>query len=243
MERAVIVVLIVGALGLASAGLFFLRLGGGPGPGPVPVVEQGGGAVVEVDGATAFDFDPARPLEPSPALAGYGLRVPEFDLIDQDGNAVDEGVLEGHATVVSFIFTHCVLICPTMTARMYGVYDGVEGTGARFVSISVDPEHDTPERLRQYASGFGIDHARWKFLTGDGELVRSLVRESLRFEVAEDTAAANRIALPDGSTMSNILHPSRLILVGPDRSVIGLYSPSIDEDMEELVARLRAIGG
>ncbi len=194
-----------------------------------------------IPAATAFQFDRESPLAPTPTLVDYKLLVPEFNLVDQDGNPVDQTIFEDHPTVLSFIFTHCVLICPTMTAQMHRVYTAAAGSDINFVSISVDPEHDTPARLRQYAAGFGIDHARWSFLTGESDVIHEIATQSLQFNLSEDPSQANRIALADGSTMSNILHPSRLILVAPDRTVIGLYNPNLEEDIEELIARLKAI--
>ena len=181
-------------------------------------------------------------LRPIPEPLG-DLRIPEFSLVDQDGNPADQSIFDGQVTVLSFVFTHCVLVCPMLTGRMYEQYENLAGTNVRFVSISVDPVHDTPQRLREYAASFGVDHSRWRFLTGDPETIRRIASESLKFDISDDPDEANRITLPSGQTMANIRHPDRMILVGPDRRLIGLYSPNFEDDRAALTARLRAIAG
>jgi|GEM_PF-1070803 len=181
-------------------------------------------------------------LRPIPEPLG-DLRVPEFSLVDQDGSPVDQSIFDGRITVLSFVFTHCVLVCPMLTGRMYEQYEHLAGTNVQFVSISVDPANDTPQRLREYAAAFGVDHARWRFLTGDAETIRRIASESLKFDISDDPEESNRIALPSGQTMANIRHPDRMILVGPDRRLIGLYSPNFEDDRAALTARLRAIAG
>ena len=66
--------------------------------------------------------------------------------------------------VLQFIFTTCPSICPMMTSTLSGA-QGEMGEGARLVSISIDPEFDTPARLREYAKRFKAG-PRWRFLTG-----------------------------------------------------------------------------
>ncbi|MCW5776886.1 MAG: SCO family protein [Phycisphaeraceae bacterium] len=181
-------------------------------------------------------------LRPIPEPLGE-LRVPEFSLVDQDGIPADQSIFDGQVTVLSFVFTHCVLVCPMLTGRMYEQYENLAGTNVRFVSISVDPANDTPARLREYAAAFGVDHSRWRFLTGDAETIRRIASESLKFDVSDDPDDSNRITLPSGQTMANIRHPDRMILVGPDRRLIGLYSPNFEDDRAALTARLKAIAG
>ncbi len=190
---------------------------------------------------TVKAFDTNRPLAPSPLLDGAALLVPEFELVDQDGSSVDQRVFEDEVTVMAFVFTHCQLACPIITGRMFGVYQKAEGLDTQFISITVDPERDTPERLRQYAGSFGIDHARWRFLTGDYDTVERIATAGMKFAIAEDPDDNNIIQLPDGSTMRNIQHPTKLMLIGPDRSVIGIYDPYLQDDLDLLASRLRAI--
>jgi protein SCO1/2 len=83
----------------------------------------------------------------------------------------------GDAVMVNFIFTTCTTICPVMT-KVFADTRGELGGDAkkvRMISISIDPENDTPVRLKAYAKKFGAD-AQWKFLTGRVEDIASVQR-------------------------------------------------------------------
>jgi len=182
----------------------------------------------------------ADPLAPTPPLDEIELAFPVVALTDQDGRERSTAMLDGQVTLVSFIFTNCVLVCPQLTGVMADLHDASEGLSVRQLSISVDPERDTPEVLREYAARFGVDTSRWTFARAAQADVDALAR-ALQFEIAPDPNPANTIVLADGSTMPNIVHPSRVFLVGPDRRVIGLYGSSFPAEIERLKQRLRAI--
>lgn len=101
--------------------------------------------------------------------------APNFALTSQDGNEISLESLRGKVIAVAFIFTRCPDVCPLLTAKMVIVQDALGptfGTKVAFVSITVDPEHDTPEVLKAYAKRFGADLAGWYFLTGNFDAVR-----------------------------------------------------------------------
>ena len=86
----------------------------------------------------------------------------------------------GKAVAVTFIFASCTDTCPLLTDNMARVQDKLGSTfGSRiaFVSITVDPERDTPEVLRQYAQNFGANLKGWAFLTGDPGAIREVERK------------------------------------------------------------------
>lgn len=178
-------------------------------------------------------------LTPDPAVAG--LRVPEFRMRDQTGAERTEVLFDGRVTILDFTFTHCPFACPIMVLAMYDLATSLKGTGVRFASISVDPERDTPARLLEYATEKELDLSRWTFLTGDQRDVERIVLGALQFALGPDPERT--IPLPDGTTMQNITHPTRLILVGPKREVLGMYDPNRPEEMETLERRARAIAG
>lgn len=106
--------------------------------------------------------------------------VPAFALTDQQGQIVRDTDLAGKVWVAGFIYTKCTDICPGLTRRMAALQSelqrqGLLGGQVELVSITVDPERDTPEVLADYAAAFGADPANWRFLTGDPEAVRHLV--------------------------------------------------------------------
>lgn len=161
--------------------------------------------------------------------------IPDFALTNQDGEPVTAEIFDGRVTVLDFMFTNCPLVCPGLTAMMASVSGQLDGTGVRLVSISVDPAHDTPERLREYAAQFNADTARWSFLTGGMEHVTRILA-ALKFALREDTQT---ITLGDGSSMQNILHPTRILLIGPDRRVLGMYDYMNPDDIQRLIKKAR----
>ena len=90
--------------------------------------------------------------------------APQFTLTSQDGKPVALADLRGKAVVVAFIYTQCPDICPMLTQKMVEIQDelGADfGTKVAFVSISLDPEHDTPEVLKDYAQFWGAKPEGW----------------------------------------------------------------------------------
>ncbi|MEW6272348.1 MAG: SCO family protein [Thermodesulfobacteriota bacterium] len=168
--------------------------------------------------------------EPLPVLA----TVPDFSLIEASGRPITRRDLTGAPWVADLVFTHCAAICPTMTAEMSRlVRQSDDVTGAKFVSISVDPERDTPEVLTAYAERHGADRARWLFLTGDEKEIRRLALEGLKLPVADGDTAAGE---------DPILHSQRFVLVDAESRVRGTYDVRDPEAMLRLRGDLRRVG-
>jgi protein SCO1 len=105
--------------------------------------------------------------------------APPFTLTSQDGKPVALADLRGKVVAVTFIYTECPDICPMLTQKMVQVQDelGADfGNKVAFVSISLDPEHDTPEVLKDYAQFWGAKPEGWSFLTGSLDAVRDVTR-------------------------------------------------------------------
>lgn len=161
------------------------------------------------------------------------LYIPTFTLTDREGNDFDESYLDGKYTVVDFFYTSCPLICPGMSAAMRDIQDATEGTGLQLLSISIDPEVDTPEVMKTYASGFRSDPSRWKFGRGTLDMTQILLM-GVNFHLGE---------LDTGNGFRNIDHPSSLLLVGPDRHVIGLFRYSDPDEVDALIKKARELAG
>lgn len=101
------------------------------------------------------------------SVASY--KIPDLKLVDMNGAAVSlrEGLGGNEPVMLNFIYTTCTAICPVMSATFHHVQDqlGPESSKVRMISISIDPENDTPAKLREYAGKY---HAgpQWKMLTG-----------------------------------------------------------------------------
>ena len=105
--------------------------------------------------------------------------APPFTLTSQDGKPVALSDLRGTVVAVTFIYTGCPDICPLLTQKMVDVQDALGadfGAKIAFVSISLDPERDTPEVLKDYAQFWGANLAGWSFLTGSPEAVHDVTR-------------------------------------------------------------------
>jgi len=104
--------------------------------------------------------------------------VPDFALIERSGQSLARADLLGKVWIANFIFTRCTTECPLISNRMAHLQElfATEGD-LRLVSISVDPEYDTPEVLSRYADSFHAQPQRWLFVTGEQAAVYRLVRE------------------------------------------------------------------
>jgi protein SCO1 len=105
--------------------------------------------------------------------------APEFTLTSQDGAVVKLSDFRGKTVAVTFIFASCTDTCPLLTDKMARVQDQLGhlfGTKIAFISITVDPERDTLEVLKQYAQNFSANLAGWTFLTGSSAAIRDVER-------------------------------------------------------------------
>lgn len=160
----------------------------------------------------------------APPLLGA---VPAFSLTERSGRTITRADLDGKTWVADFIFTRCGGICPLMTARMKDVH--ADAPGVTLVSFSVDPEHDTPAVLRDYAARHGIGEG-WLFLTGDQAALHALAREGFKLAAAAVPPAEQQQG-GDGP----FLHSSRMVLVDGQARIRGYY----DSNDAEALARLR----
>ena len=101
--------------------------------------------------------------------------VPSFLFKTQDGKLFSEKEFRNKITVLDFMFTSCPGPCPIMTNNMIHLYQDYEKVDeVQFVSITVDPNIDSEEILKQYANAHGVNDSRWQFLTSDLEAIKDL---------------------------------------------------------------------
>jgi protein SCO1 len=105
--------------------------------------------------------------------------APEFTLTKQDGKRLALKELRGKVLAITFLFASCTDTCPLLTAKMAGIQDRLGpafGPQAFFLSITVDPERDTPAVLKRYAEAHRANTAGWAFLTGSPAEIREVAR-------------------------------------------------------------------
>ncbi len=165
--------------------------------------------------------------------------VPAFELHNRDGSAVDRDTLLGTPWVADLVFTRCVLICPVMSMKMAALDRdlprGEDGRAAvRLVSITVDPEHDQPPVLEEFARRYHASD-RWLFLTGSREQIGRLAADGLHLGFDPNPPL---VPLQEGDT---IYHSTKFVLVDALGRVRGYYDSQSAEDLDRLrhdVARL-----
>jgi protein SCO1/2 len=173
-----------------------------------------------------------------PAFVGGGMGgiperdvAPAFDLIDEDGEALTLSDLHGKAVLIDFIFTRCMGPCPILTSIHVTLQRQLPADVAsrtHFVSITVDPERDTPSDLRQYAKTRGADLRSWSFLTGEPETVEGVLE---RYMIGSYRS-------PDGT----LNHLVATFLIDPEgriaRRYLGLEHPpeKILRDLKEILS-------
>jgi len=96
---------------------------------------------------------------------------------DQNGQTTTLAALAGSPVVLTFIYTNCKAVCPLTVTRMQQLEAALPratGQRVRFVLVSLDPGHDTPARLKQFAQAHHLDPQHWLLLSGDDDAVRDL---------------------------------------------------------------------
>jgi cytochrome oxidase Cu insertion factor (SCO1/SenC/PrrC family) len=162
--------------------------------------------------------------------------VAEFFLIERNGNTVTLKDLHGKVWVASFLFTRCCTGCPRISADLLQLQKDLADTeGVVIVSFSVDPEHDTPAVLKEYADSLGADPKRWLFLTGKQEELYGLIRDSFHLGVEQNKG---KVRTPG----NEVTHSNRLILVDRQGHIRGVdFDGTNPDDLPRLKQRIKEL--
>jgi protein SCO1 len=153
-------------------------------------------------------------------LPQYGM-VADFTLTNQSGQRVTLTNLLGHIWVADVIFTRCAGPCPKMTRQMRELQEVLPSSStAMLVTVTTDPEFDTPPVLAAYAERFKADTNRWIFLTGPRRDTAALVSGSLKLTAVEK-APQEREAEQD-----LYIHSTLFVLVDKHGHLRGIYETS-----------------
>jgi protein SCO1/2 len=150
--------------------------------------------------------------------------LPPFALTERAGTPLTADDLAGHVWIADFVFTRCPDFCPALTTRMAGLQKTLPASPdpIRLVSFTVDPVHDVPAVLRDYAARAGAGD-RWLFVTGGRDAVAALLRDGFRVAWADD-----------GPPTSPITHSDRFVLVDRRLRVRGYYHGTDPADVARL---------
>jgi protein SCO1/2 len=120
----------------------------------------------------------ARDRKPALPVLGH---IADFTLTNQDGQITTLADLTNHVWVADIIFTRCAGPCPIMTGKMEKLQDALPQTsGAKLVTLTTDPDYDSPAVMKKYGEHFGADFSRWTFLTGTKSEIANLASGSLK---------------------------------------------------------------
>jgi protein SCO1/2 len=173
-----------------------------------------------------------KPLE---GLKAFGA-VPEFSLIERDGRRITLSDLKDKVWIVNFIYTNCPDTCPIQSAQMREIQeDSKNEKDLRLVSITVDPERDTPEVLTEYANRFSADPERWFFLTGEKETIYKFAQEGFRLGAVE---IPHEKRPESGATHT---HSPRFVLIDREAQIRGYYVSTDAEAMKRLRRDLKVL--
>ena len=149
----------------------------------------------------------------------------EFELTNQQGEAFDSRSLHGKIWVGSLFFSSCPSTCRTQNMQVAKLQKEFADAGVEFVSITCDPDKDTPKTLAEYSRMFGAKPKSWHFLTGD-------------FSIVEEVGG-NKF----GITVERQVHSDRLVLFDRDGRRVGAYRSTDGDQFQELVDQLRTLTG
>lgn len=147
-------------------------------------------------------------------------------MTDSNGRAFNRKMLEGSVWVIDFIYTNCPAACPRMTSKMHKVAEQFQGAdNVAFLSISVDPDRDTPSVLTRFAQRYGGPTPQWHFVTGTPTTVHLLAYTT--FHV--------------GDIIGKMEHGTYFIVVDKKGNIRGYYSSFDPESMESLPKDVNAL--
>lgn len=152
-----------------------------------------------------------------------------YGFVDQH-NKTFSNVLPGKVTIVNFFFTSCPVVCIKMMKNMKRVNETFAGnSNVSFVSISVDPDHDTPQKMQHYISRMDINDSRWQLVAGAKQQTYALARNEFSVVAA------------DASADTNFIHSDKLILVDGKGNIRGYYNGMKASDIDKLIIDINKI--
>jgi protein SCO1/2 len=145
-------------------------------------------------------------------------QIADFTLTNQDGKITTLADLTNRVWVADIIFTRCAGPCPIMTGHMKSVQDALSQTSeAKLITLTTDPDYDSPAVLKKYGEHFGADFNRWTFLTGTKSEIASLASGSLKL-------SAVPVKLEDQKSVADLfIHSTYFVVVDKYAQLRGIF--------------------
>lgn len=184
-------------------------------PGKKRIIFIAGSLIITIVLVVLMKLGQNKPENPLPI---YG-NLTEFKLTNSLGSPFNSNELKGKIWVANFIFTSCPGICPRLTSQMAKLQKRfLENDSLHFVSISVDPETDTPQRLKEYANKYGANFSKWHFLTGEKESIKNIMSNGFKL----------------GFDNEPVFHSDYFVLIDSASQIRGYYSFTNEEVFKNL---------
>jgi|TARA_Y100000294_G_scaffold175385_1_gene195360 protein SCO1/2 len=160
--------------------------------------------------------------EPLPILG----EIPSFKLTDNFSQPFTEEDISGKIWVADLIFTTCAGPCPIMSTEMRTVHKTyLENENIRMVTITVNPDYDSPEVLTEYGKRYDADFSKWHFLTGEYENIQNLIANGFKMGDIEEI----------------VFHSTRFALIDSNMKIRGYYMGTENEDVKKLMGDIKKL--
>ncbi len=157
--------------------------------------------------------------------------VPQFSFTNQDGQTITSSFIKNKIWVADYFFTSCGSSCPKLTKSLKTIQTEFKSDdNVRLLSFSVDPQHDTPQRLTSYAKQFDATIGQWQFLTGEKTELYRFARNGLFITAAMGDGGEN-----------DFIHSSSLVLMDKDGHIRGYYDGTSNGDVRQLIKDIKRL--
>jgi protein SCO1/2 len=178
---------------------------------------------------------PEEMVDPELLRLGNGHRIGNFAFKDQFGRRFTREMVKGKVFVAEYFFTTCQTICPIMNRQMQRIHEEFkDNRNVELLSFTVDPEHDTPTILQEYAINHHADGSQWHFLTGDKRELYRVARKS--FFLLKPAEAENQ-----GDVGSDFIHTNNFVLVDKLLRIRGYYDGTSPKEIDRLMQDMRLL--
>ncbi|MBD1392929.1 SCO family protein [Mucilaginibacter glaciei] len=151
--------------------------------------------------------------------------VPDFAFLNADSNLVKSDFVSGKVWVVNYFFTSCPSICPKMMAGMRFVQEAFPNDDqVRLVSLTVDPYHDSPAKLKSYAKKKNINLQQWQLATGSKSGLYLFARNGLFITATDGDGGDN-----------DFIHSDKIVLIDREKHIRGYYTGTDNDEINRLI--------
>lgn len=157
--------------------------------------------------------------------------IPDFHLINQNGEEISQKNLDGKIYVANFFFASCPGVCPKMTDALIPVqFEFQKDADVVFLSHTVDPAHDSLPVLKDFAEKHGADLNKWFFVTGNRDSIYDLAIKGYLVPAGEDARAEG-----------GYLHSQDVLLIDKEKRIRGIYDSLEPEDIKRLKDEIKVL--